>query len=353
MKANYPIFGHKRIIQIYDPICDIVISINNIVLVIEAKRDDMDCTAQLYNQILNLTNFSDYKEEFSKANFENIVTPIDLNWAKLMSLAVKTANVEEAMTDKNRFLTDFIQLVKHHNFRWLPESSISTLQSDNKKAIEKRIVSAVEELSKTNPNINKLHYGDRLVVDFPLPWAEEVHFCINEGDLVALIYPGNTKEQGKSLFQKTPEFFEKVSISNSIYTIHKAYHIKFTSCQKYFTGLWIYDDKLGDNLYTSENFHKYTGRKKRGDQWNELEVLFDTYLDYDWREQCKWENILTSNKNQFDISFGYEFSIKIPFQTLKSIDVKQSNLDPLVQLLTEIHNVYKHQLIKFQKENNQ
>jgi hypothetical protein len=41
-------------------------------------------------------------------------------------------------------------MVKHHNFKWLPESSISALQSNNKKAIKKRITSAVEELTKRN-----------------------------------------------------------------------------------------------------------------------------------------------------------------------------------------------------------
>ena len=331
----------------YDPICDIVISINNIVLIIEAKRDSVNCTAQLYNQILNLTKLNGYKDEFSKEFYENMVTPIDLNWMKLMNLSVKIANVEEAMKNRNRFLTDFIQMIKHHNFRWLPESSISALQPDNKKAIEKRIASAVEQIDKTNPNVNKLPYNDRLGLDFPLPWAQEVLFNISDdGDLVAVIYPGNTKGQGYSLFSKNPEFSSKTTILDNEVEIHKAYHIKFTSFQKYFSGLWFKETDLNANLYNSENFHKYTGRKKRGQQWEELEQLFDNFLNYDWREQCKWKSILASGRSQFDISFGYEFCITIPFQTLKNIDTQQASLDKLVQLLTEIHEMYVSQLIK-------
>src|SRR5690606_24361911 len=39
---------------VYDPICDIVVTINETLIVIEAKRDNIDCTNQLYNQIYNL-----------------------------------------------------------------------------------------------------------------------------------------------------------------------------------------------------------------------------------------------------------------------------------------------------------
>jgi hypothetical protein len=331
----------------YDPICDLVISINNIVVIIEAKRDAVDCTAQLYNQILNLVTSNGYKTNFSKENFNDIVTPFDLNWIKLMNLAVKIANVEEAVSSKNRFLSDFIQMVKHHNFKWLPESSISALQSNNKKAIKKRITSAVEELTKRNTTIEKLHYSDRLGVNCPMPWAQEILFDVNnDGDLVALIYPGNTKQQGYSLFHKTPTFFENADISNTNYPIHKVYHIKLTSFQKYFTGLWFTEDKLKDNLYTSNYFHKYTGRKKRGDQWKQLEMLFDRHLNYDWKSKCNWNGIWKSGRNQFDISFGYEFCIKIPFQILKEMDSQQSNLDALVNLLSEIYTTYCTKLIK-------
>jgi hypothetical protein len=160
------------------------------------------------------------------------------------------------------------------------------------------------------------------------------------------LYPGNTKQQGYSLFHKTPTFFENADISNTNYPIHKVYHIKLTSFQKYFTGLWFTEDKLKDNLYTSNYFHKYTGRKKRGDQWKQLEMLFDRHLNYDWKSKCNWNGIWKSGRNQFDISFGYEFCIKIPFQILKEMDSQQSNLDALVNLLSEIYTTYCTKLIK-------
>ena len=229
----------------YDPICDLAIKINNILLVFEAKRDNVDCTAQLYNQILNIIKANGSHEEFNERNFHKLITPFDLNWSKLMSLAVKVSSFEKSMSNQNRFLSDFIQLVKNHNFRWLPEPSLSALQANNTSSIKRRIESSVEELIKNNININKLNYKDRLGIEFPLPWAQEILFRISEnGDLIATIYPGNTKSQGYSLFNSDPKFNTEVEILDKKYTFDKSYHIKFTSFQKYFAGLWFEEDRL-------------------------------------------------------------------------------------------------------------
>jgi len=88
----------------YDPICDLVIKINNVYLIIEAKRDNFDCTAQLYNQILNVINAVDQNTaSLNKIEHGNIITPIDLNWSKLMAIAVKVLSFEKSFGNTNRF----------------------------------------------------------------------------------------------------------------------------------------------------------------------------------------------------------------------------------------------------------
>lgn len=330
----------------YDPICDLVIQINNIVLVFEAKRDGVNCTAQLYNQILNITNTEDRPQEFNKENYGDIITPFDLNWSKLMAIAVKVSSFEKTMNSQNRFLSDFISLVKQHNFRWLPEPSISALQPTNKRAILRRIESTIEEVAKTS-DINKLNYNDRLGLEFYQNWAKEVLFSINdEGNLGVSIYPGNTKSQGYSLFENNPKFRDTLTILDIEYATNYSYHIKFTSFQRYFQGLWFSEKDLKKQLYTKENFNKFTGRKKRGKQWEQIETLFDDCLNYDWRKQCDWENtLIRSGKNQFDISFGYEVHISIPFQKLKDLDKKQNELNNLINLIKEIHKSLSNELL--------
>lgn len=330
----------------YDPICDLVIQINNIVLVFEAKRDNVNCTAQLYNQILNITKTSNDALPFNQKNYGKIITPFDFNWPRLMAIAVKVSSFEKAMSTQNRFLSDFISLVKQHNFRWLPEPSISALQPTNTHAILRRIESTIEEVAKAS-QINKLNYTDRLGLEFYQNWAKEVLFDCNEkGNLTVNIYPGNTKVQGQSLFEKNPKFNPFLTILGTTYPTEYSYHIKLTSFQKYFQGLWFAETDLKKALYTKDNFNKYTGRKKRGEQWLQLSVLFDECLNYDWRKQCDWENsVINSGKNQFDISFGYKVCIEIPFQKLKELDQKQSDLNNLIHLITEIHQQFSNQLL--------
>ncbi|HEY0298426.1 MAG TPA: hypothetical protein VGB84_04325 [Arachidicoccus sp.] len=334
--------------RVYDPICDLVIKINSIYLIIEAKRDNCDCTAQLYNQILNILNSEDEKTiTLNKEKHQSIISPIDLNWSKLMTIAVRVLSFEQSFGNANRFLSDFVSLVKNHNYRWLPEVPINSLQNNNRASILRRIDSAIIEASKSNKNISKLPYNDRLGITFFRGWAQELLFSINQnGDLVVTIYPGNTKNQGYTLFKNDPIFSDYIEILNNKYTVSKTYHIKFTSFQKFFTGLWFDENKLKDKLYTSSNFHKFTGRKKRGNDWDNIENLLDSSLNFDWKTQCKWnELIVDSGKNQFDISFGYELSIEIPFNKLKEIDTKQSDLSGLTNLISEIHEQFNNKLL--------
>lgn len=176
------------------------------ILVFEAKRDNVNCTAQLYNQIRNITNSETGPKNFNKENYGGIITPFDFNWPKLMAIAVKVLSFEKTMNSPNRFLSDFIALVKQHNFRWLPEPSISVLQPTNRRAISRRLESAIEEVAKLT-EISRLNDNDRLGLEFYKPWAKEILFSIkNNVTLGVNIYPGNTKGQGHSLFDKDPKF---------------------------------------------------------------------------------------------------------------------------------------------------
>ncbi|WGH75995.1 hypothetical protein P8625_02170 [Tenacibaculum tangerinum] len=332
----------------YDPICDLVIKVNDVYLIIEAKRDNYDCTAQLYNQVLNVISSDEANtNSLNEKEHGKVITPFDLNWAKLMAIAVKVLSFEKSFGNTNRFLADFVSLVKSHNYRWLPESPINSLQSNNKNSIFRRIDSAIIEASKIDSSITKLHYNDRLGIEFNKGWAQEILFNINKnGDLIVAIYPGNTKAQGHSLFKANPVFSQNISILDETYSVTKTYHIKFTSFQKYFTGLWFGDNVLNSDLYTRNNFYKFTGRKKRGKDWDEIEALFDNSLNFDWKNECKWNNkIINSGKNQFDISFGYELVVEIPFEKLKELDIVQSDLTKLTELIKNISNEFRDNLL--------
>ncbi|WP_367111572.1 hypothetical protein [uncultured Psychrobacter sp.] len=326
----------------YDPICDLVITINNILIVIEAKRDNINCTSQLYNQILNILSHQNKGLDDNR----EIVAPVDLNWRKLMAIAVKVASFEKTTSNTNRFLNDFIQLVKEHNFSWLPETPIGSIKNINAKSISRRIESAIIRFCDNNESIAKLTYRDRLGTTFTKEWANEVLFNVDEetGDLVVEIYPGNTKGQGYHIFQSEPRFNLQLTINDEGYAIDKSYHIKLMG-QSYITGFWLSESDFKKNLYTKRNFHKYTGRVKR-ESWGEIEALLDEHISCDWKSKCKWQGkVLNSNRTLFNISFGYYITVRIPFERLSQLDVNHDDITPLADLIESIYKAFETSLL--------
>jgi hypothetical protein len=326
----------------YDPVCDLVITVNNVLIVIEAKRDNIDCTAQLYNQVFNILkkqnkNIDDYKDD---------ITPFDLNWKKLMVIAVKVASFEKTTGNSNRFLTDFIQLVKNHNFCWLPETPIGSLQNENTKSIERRIESALTQFCNDDETVEKLTYSDRLGTTFSKGWSNELLFEVEpkSGELVVDIYPGNTKGQGYHIFPSDSQFNNSLSIDNEIYPAKKCYHIKFMG-QSHIAGLWLTDEDFSKTLFTKNNFYKYTGRIKR-DGWHLIENLLDQHIKVDWKEKCNWQDkFINSGRSQFNIAFGYHISIIIPFKKLAQLDKNHNDITPLANLIESIYRAFETKLI--------
>lgn len=324
----------------YDPICDLVININGIVIIIETKRDNCDCTAQLYNQVYNICR-QNYN---SDSDIQNIVTAKDLNWFKLMDIAVKVHSFEKAVSNPSRFLNDFISFVSEHNYRWLPIPSIFSVSSDNTNIIRHRIDVALNDLVNSK-SLKKLDYNDRMGLAFEEPWAQELLFKVEEnGDLSIFIYPGNTKSQGSYIFQNDPKLKTSINIENDSIPLCISYHVKFTSFQRYFSGLWFNDNDLLAPLYTQENFNRYCGRNKRGNDWNAIELLFNSVFndEFDWKSRCEWDTkVEGSNRTQFDLSFGYEISVTIPFEKLRQKDKDKSDLSSLTNFIYLIYSEFR------------
>ncbi|HFI4797644.1 TPA: hypothetical protein ACGQK4_003382 [Elizabethkingia anophelis] len=331
--------------QEYDPICDVVIYLNDTLIIIETKRDTVDCTSQLYNQAYNIVKNSNNIEQLKE-----IVEPKDLNWRKLMQIASKVLSFQKTVGSVNRFTFDFINLVKGHNPNWLPETPIAALSKENKHGIYRRIESAINEMDIKH-DYKKLTYNDRLGLTFSQPWAQEILFHIkDDGNLVITVYAGNTKAQSWHILSRNVNIKNQLTIDGKDFNVHQGYHIKLTSFQKFFTGLWVYDkDFKKSGLYCRENYHKYSGRKvKNKGHWEEIENLFDEYFidSYDWRKELRWqEKVLDTNKNQFDLSFGYELYIIIPFEELKNRDNSQSNLNGLIDLIKASYKAFENDII--------
>lgn len=330
----------------YNPISDLSIHIDSTVLIFEVKPDAHDCSAQLFNQAYNA--ISD-KDEIPTEDLRSLITPVDLNWKKLMELTVKVLNFEKAVGSPSRYLVDFVDFIKRHNYRWIPEAPIGSLSPmGNSRRIKSRIVSALAQ-SKL------MELKHRLGWEINVPWADEIliHVNDNNGNLKVEIYPGNTKAQGLHLFKKgkSPLFKNQIEIQGSNYEVKTGYHIKLTSFQRYFTGLWFNEEAIKDGFYSYSNFNKYSGRMKRGeDNWGEIEDLFDKYFkpEFDWREKCGWlgKKVIKSTKSQFDLSLGYQLTTSIPFNIIKEVDREKNDLSRLTTFFESINEEFSKLLIQ-------
>jgi hypothetical protein len=339
--SDYPMdlehFFNQNYDKNYDPVTDLVISIDNVTIIIEVKPNNQNCTAQLYNQAFNALN-----QSISPEN----VTPVDLNWNKLMEITLRVANFEKAIARPSRFVTDFIQFIQVHNYRWLPQTALHSLSiKGDANRITDRIETAI-----TNSEFKKIN--GRLGFECDVHWADEILFDFDSTNetFEARIYPGNTKGQGYHIFPQTgePIFKKQLELEGINYEVIKSYHIKFTSWKRYFTGLWAAEKDIKNSFYTRANFNTISGRIKNKD-WNKIELFFDNHFEthYDWKKYCDWNNkVLKSGKTQFDLSLGYELKVSIPYSIIQNIDRDKNDLKPLITFLENIKNEFESLLLK-------
>lgn len=318
-----------------NPICDLVIRVNGALIIIETKPNAVDCTSQLFNQAIAIARND---REVTVDPTQRIV-PVDLNWKKLMTIAEKVKRFQSAIGSNDRFLDDFIEFIGRHNPKWLPTKAMIYLTKDDRPLMVQRLELAFNELVINRPEYTALTYTDRIGFEIDQPWAKEVLFGISEDGehLHAAVFPGNTKQQGWSIFTQSHTPKPSFNHKGKDYDIIESYHIKLTSFQRYFTGLWFDKTHLKSPLYTEENFRKHSGRCKKADgHWDEVKELFNSHFkdDFKWKSECEWDKkVLNSGKTQFDLSFGYDYTVKISLEELQTIDTTNGNLQPLADLL--------------------
>jgi hypothetical protein len=318
----------------YNPITDMYMHIGDFAIIFEVKPRDQNSTAQLYNQAFNAVK--DREEEI-----QDLVTPVDFNWKEIMRIAVQVNNYQSAIGKPSRILDNFISYIKMHNYNWLPQLPLSALSLGNDASrVHKRLSDAIDN-SIFEPINNRLGWKCNF------PWAHEILLNTNDnGKVVFVIYPGNTRGQGWHIFNKDgePQFKKHIKILGENREISKGYHVKFSG-QSYITGLTFSDEHLKQPLYTRANFLNHTGRKKKGQQWIDIKSFLDHSFkeSYDWKAISHWDSkIIESNRTQFNISFGYELSFEVDYSELQIIDQDENNLQPLIDVLASINEELKN-----------
>lgn len=327
---------------------DIFITINDIAIVIEVKRNDDDCRSQLYQQVAAFT--ADINQ--------NNVHPLDFNWRKVMELVTQINGFQILNHQNDRFLGDFIDLVKSHNQNWLPVAPFSSISNipQNRHKFKKRIEAALNFVSE---DLNILEYSDRIGLQISNGWASEIVINVQKNNLEKLdlhfgIWPGNTKSQGYKMLSELNKHSswsppKEVVINNERFQVKWGYEIKFCHFNRFVTNIILRDEHIkdGKKIISSLVHQKYTGKYNR-DKWLELENFLDEYIkeDFNWREYMKWEkNFEQTNRTYLTLSIGYEIETIVPIDYVQRIDTQIDDLQSLSELIKNIKLEYE-QLFK-------
>ncbi|AEA43694.1 hypothetical protein [Fluviicola taffensis] len=331
--------------EIKEHITDLTVLARDIAILVEVKPDDSDCTWQLAQQA--------YKAiENAKIDFDKVI-PVDLNWKQLMALAVQVSNFNRASGNNNRFLNDFIQFIREHNYKWLPVAQFSSLINSMSKesAYRLRMNSALSSISETH---EILEYYGRIGLKLNLGWAQEIVFNFdnyNENDAALFFgfWPGNTKGQGTRMFQaianKTWRPPNTIELQSHFFQVEWGYEIKFCHFNAHISNL-VFDDskvKPGKQILSKHTHDKYSGKYDR-EYWPNLEAFLDEYLieTFDWRNALGWNtNFVNTGRNYLTLSIGYQIETIVPVSYLQQIDTSQDDLSKLTDLIIEMKSKYE------------
>jgi len=329
-------------------ITDIIITIKDVLFVIEVKKTDEDCKQQLYNQI------SPFLKRKNKEALE--VVPVCVSWHKVLLIMEKVNNLEILLSKKSPFISDFLDLAEAKYPSWFEPKPFNILRFDDKRdsAGYHYLIQRLKQ-GLVNTNYELLPYERLgLVVDFN--WASEVipHFHHYPKEkiqdyIVFYIWPANTKTQGYHIYNKSLDWIKKESIviDGKDYVLEILYEIKLSHFNKYIINFSFGDKDLKKPIHTAENFYKQSG-KWNINSWVQFESFLDEHFkpEYQWRQKCDWENnIINTNRTYFTAAFGFIVSAFIPFSEFCDLDRKDDDIGKVSDKINKVVESFKELIL--------
>ena len=325
---------------------DVFISINDIAIVIEVKRDNTDCRDQLYQQVAAFTEYID----------EQTVYPLDFNWPKLMRLINQVDGFQTLIESGDKQFKDFIDLVQTYNPNWIPIAPLASLKNNNlsEGKINQRLTAALKYIDSEAHPI--LRYNDRIGLQLNFGWAREILLYLSGREdgklnLIFSIWPGNTKGQGTQMLRLLAKHENwnppsNIEIDSKIFDVDSGYELKFCHFNRYVNNLILSNKEIkeGKQLISSDVHWNYTGKYLRS-EWHKVDKFIDEYTveSYDWKSKLGWtSNFEETNRNYLTISAGYFMETVVPVSYLQGLDTSIENLEPLANFILKIKENYKN-----------
>ena len=280
------IFSHEEVSP-YRENTDIMISIKDIAIIIEVKKDDTDCIGQLLSQV----------KPFRDKENSDVKKCTNFPWQSAIKLMQKVNNIQSLSSQKSIFIKDFLELCERKFTSWLEPKPFKFIKFSDKYGhtnniqISTRLQQAFAEYSP-----EALGYSDRISATIKSGWANEVTVDLgadsdNVTNCVLLsIWAGNTKQQGYELYKNDNSSWinkKMLTVNNQEFKLNIQYDIKFCHFNRYVTNITFNKEAITEAIHTKNNFNNYSGKWKR-EKWNELEQFLDEHFkpDFNWRKEC-------------------------------------------------------------------
>ncbi len=326
-------------------VTDMVITINDIKIILEVKRTNENCKEQLRRQIAPfLETGNDSHDESTD------VVPKHINWASILTMMEKVKNFYMFNGEQSFFISSFIAHIQQRFGHWIPTKPFKYQRFFTNKGdkiarleLDKRLLQAMHSIEGGSIR----EFWDRTAIVINKSWASEAipEFMLdNKGEpyLAMRVWPGNTKGQGYGIYNKPLSWVnnESIQVDGNKYELIIERHIKFMHFNKYITSI---DTPVKDDetyfkkiINTPDNhYHNIAGKWNR-QYWSDLEKELDDHYKVDWRKigRCKYvEEFINSDRSYLTIALGFTINMYIPFTTLQNIDDSEQGYKALGEFL--------------------
>lgn len=307
---------------------DIVMIYRNTLVIFEVKRNNIDASNQLKEQIDEYIDDSEeFKVWFSAITWKNVIEELQ--------------KVNDEFDRENYLLNDYLEHVEYRIPEFSPTLPFSEIRIDNKAQIEDRIKYLTDNLSKKHENMLPMKKGKDYWMSLAYlnkSYLQMFSIQFDNNNLKLSFHPGNNKKQGTSLYSKdnTLSILDKkcIALGGENFELQVEPNIKISNNW----GAWLAEVNIKNSNaeILRDIFEQMAKRwnKSNIDDIKKFEHIFSEYIDF--KELI--DEIQSINYNYFTISISIRIHINNLFDYFKEIDssynFKKGN-DPLIDFIDQ------------------
>jgi len=338
---------------------DMVIQINDTMAIVEVKRTDENCMAQLRGQmgaVLQANEDAEIKEEYKS-----------YKWKSISKLLEEVIVFQRNIGTVNTFTKNYTEFLYRKHPGWFETKPFRRIIFPEKLSYKKgtagyEIQRRIDLIKNEMYGEEELRYDRGAKILDNIDWADELNFKakkIDGKDYIAIeLWPGDTKDQGWKIYKKDQNITWPEKVAG--YETHIIYNIKFAHFNK---GIhWVSSSDVKNPITHNYPFFKQNaGRWKKtedGKAWEKRGAEWESFkngvneLKSDWTNDPEWiSRFQSEGRNYFDVSIGYGVHLLVPYKEARKLDHKNTKAgkSKFAEHLKSVADKFINEIDKFVK----